>query len=98
MCTMYRRHVDDAQLAQRFQILEAQVKLLSEHLGLPSPPFPGAVPLTKSADDAAATGDGVPEEVLELVRAGKSTQAISLYRNVTGASLLEAKTVVDALR
>jgi ribosomal protein L7/L12 len=87
--------MDDAQLALRFQALEAQVKLLSDHLGLPSPPFPGAVQ-SASASEAAPTDD-VPGDVLELARAGKTTQAISRYRQLTGATLLEAKRIVEAL-
>jgi ribosomal protein L7/L12 len=39
----------------------------------------------------------VPAEVLELARSGKSIQAISAFRRLTGASLVEAKRVVDSL-
>jgi ribosomal protein L7/L12 len=89
--------MDDAQLARRFEMLEAQVKLLSDHLGLASPPYPGAVPGATPSDGASAPSGQVPEEVMELVRSGKTTQAISLYRRLTGASLLEAKTIVEGL-
>jgi len=92
--------MDDAQLARRFEMLEAQVKVLSDHLGLSSPPFPGAVAPSIPADDtsaSAATSGQVPDEVLELARAGKTTQAISLYRRLTGTTLLEAKTIVESL-
>jgi ribosomal protein L7/L12 len=50
---------------------------------------------------AVATVSGpassVPAEVVELARAGKSIQAISALRRLTGASLVEAKRVVDPL-
>jgi ribosomal protein L7/L12 len=80
--------MDDAALARRFGAIEEQLKLISEHLGLASPPFAGA----------AGDGDGaVPADVLELARGGKETQAISRLRQLTGMSLLEAKRVVDGL-
>ena len=77
----------DAQLAQRFALLEAQVKLLSDQLGMPCPPFASS----------ASSGSAVPAEVVELVRAGKKIQAISELRRMTGASLVEAKDIVEML-
>jgi len=79
--------MDDAQLAQRFALLEAQVKLLSDQLGMPCPPFAGV----------AAAGSAVPDEIVDLVRAGKKIQAISELRRLTGASLVEAKNIVESL-
>jgi len=79
--------------------LEAQVKLLSDHAGLPCPAFPGSAASSDAPVDAVVSGTAgqVPEEVAELARAGKTTQAISTYRRLTGASLLEAKTIVEGL-
>ncbi|CAL9503020.1 hypothetical protein [Streptomyces sp. enrichment culture] len=37
------------------------------------------------------------DEIIGLVRAGKQVQAIKLYRETTGADLLEAKQAVDRL-
>ncbi|MFZ4183226.1 hypothetical protein ACPCTK_15615 [Streptomyces pseudogriseolus] len=37
------------------------------------------------------------DEVLALVRDGKQVQAIKLYREATGAGLVEAKQAVDAM-
>jgi ribosomal protein L7/L12 len=79
--------MDDAQLAHRFALLEAQVKLLSDQLGMPCPPFAST----------ASSGSAVPAEVVELVRAGKKIQAISELRRLTGASLVEAKDIVESL-
>jgi ribosomal protein L7/L12 len=39
----------------------------------------------------------VPAEVVELVRAGQKIQAISELRRLTGASLVEAKDIVESL-
>ncbi len=80
--------MDDAALARRFGAIEAQLALISEHLGLECPPFPGAT---------GPTDGGVPAEVLELARGGKEMQAISRLRQLTGLSLVEAKRVVDGL-
>jgi ribosomal protein L7/L12 len=50
------------------------------------------------ASPGAPTGpSAVPAEVVELARAGKTVQAISLLRKLTGATLVEAKRVVDSL-
>jgi ribosomal protein L7/L12 len=40
---------------------------------------------------------GVPPEVKELVRAGKTLEALRRYREATGASLEQAKAVVLSL-
>jgi ribosomal protein L7/L12 len=45
-----------------------------------------------------AVGAGLPAVVRELASAGKTIQAIQLYREVTGAGLAEAKAAVERLR
>jgi ribosomal protein L7/L12 len=82
--------MDDVQLAQRFGIIEAQLRAISQHLGIDCPEFAsdGIVP---------AGASGVPAEVVQLARSGKAIQAISLLRQLTGATLVEAKNVVDSL-
>ncbi len=45
----------------------------------------------------APMNSGVPPEVKELVRAGKTLEALRRYREVTGASLEQAKAVVLSL-
>lgn len=40
---------------------------------------------------------GVPAEVSELVQAGKKMQAVKLYRSLNGATLEEARAVIDKL-
>jgi ribosomal protein L7/L12 len=88
--------VDDAQLATRFTAIERQLTLISQQLGISCPPF--ARDLAEPAADASGhDASGLPVEVVELARAGHTTQAISRLRQLTGASLLEAKRAVDAL-
>jgi hypothetical protein len=38
---------------------------------------------------------GIPAEVADLARAGKTVQAIHLYRQLTGASLEQGKAAVS---
>jgi ribosomal protein L7/L12 len=96
---LYDFGMDDAQLAQRFAALERQVKLLSDQLGVEYPAFPGALPMAGDAGAATApsTTGGVPDEVAELARAGHTAKAVSMLRMMTGATLLEAKKIVDNL-
>ena len=81
--------MDDAQLAKRFDLIEQQLRTLSEHLGISCPPFAG--------DGASAGAPAVPDEVVALAQAGKETEAVSLLRQLTGATRLEAKRTVDSL-
>jgi large subunit ribosomal protein L7/L12 len=75
---------------RRLALLEQQVRVLSERVGVPCPTF---------ASDVGTTGHGgVPAEVVALARGGNAIAAIKLYRELTGAGLREAKDVVDSLR
>jgi ribosomal protein L7/L12 len=49
--------------------------------------------------DAGVEGPPLPrqDEVLALVRSGKKIQAIKVYREATGAGLVEAKDAVERL-
>ncbi len=85
--------MEDSLVHRRLALLEHQVRLLSERVGVPCPTF---------ASDVGATAPsqfegGVPAEVVALARAGNAIAAIKLYRELTGAGLREAKDVVDSL-
>ena len=82
-----------ALINRRLALLEHQVRVLSEALGVPCPTF---------APDVGTTAPthlegGVPAEVVALARAGKAIAAIKLFRELTGAGLREAKAVVESL-
>jgi hypothetical protein len=82
--------MDDTQLARRFAIIEKQLRAISQHLGIDCPEF--------ASDGLESAGaSGVPAEVVQLARSGKAIQAISLLCKMTGATLVEAKKVVDSL-
>jgi ribosomal protein L7/L12 len=85
--------MEDPLVYRRLALLEQQVRVLSERLGVPCPTF---------GSDAGATPagqfeGGVPSEVVALARAGNAIAAIKLFRELTGAGLREAKEVVDSL-
>jgi ribosomal protein L7/L12 len=98
--------MDDVQLAQRFAVIERQLRIVSEHLGVDCPPFASdGVPTgaERGADGLRPTTgaepnpSALPDEVVDLARAGHVTEAISKLRHLTGATLLEAKRSVDGL-
>jgi ribosomal protein L7/L12 len=73
----------DPDVFNRIAALERKVSFLLQHLGI-------------DADEApAVTTD---DEVMRLVRLGKTIDAIKLYRERTGVGLAEAKTAIDQLR
>jgi ribosomal protein L7/L12 len=68
-------------LAKRLDYIEEHLVHLGEAVGFRYAPM----------------NSGVPPEVKELVRAGKTLEALRRYREVTGASLEQAKAVVLSL-
>jgi ribosomal protein L7/L12 len=68
-------------ISQRMEIIEKQVALISERLGMPFEPM----------------SSGVPVDVISLANEGKTLEAIKLYRQLTGASLDEARGIVASL-
>lgn len=85
--------MEDPLVYRRLALLEQQVRLLSEELGVPCPVFGSDVCRTSSDQFEG----GVPAEVVGLARAGNKIAAIKLFRELTGAGLREAKDVVDSL-
>ncbi len=85
--------MEDAHVYRRLALLEQQVRLLSERLGVPCPTFGSDVGTTPSGQFEG----GVPSEVVALARSGNAIAAIKLFRELTGAGLREAKQVVDSL-
>jgi len=100
--------MDELQVITRLAAIEAQLTLVSQHLGIPCPPFASTVlqgdsyPSPMSAPVGPPVG-GPPHpmqpayvaEVIALKRAGNTIGAIKAFREATGASLLEAKTAVE---
>jgi hypothetical protein len=71
----------DAQIVERLQRLDAQVRTISEHLGIPY-------------DDPGA---GVSQAVRDLVAAGDRMAAAKRHADETGVDFVEAQRVVNAL-
>ena len=82
-------HFDSSSLTQHFAAINARLVAIEERLALVSselglPPFAGP-------------SAGVPAEVLELAQAGNTLEALKLYRQMTGASLEDARAAVEGL-
>jgi len=100
--------MDELQVIKRLEAIEAQLTLVSQHLGIPCPPFAstvlqGAYGAPMGTPAGAPMGGPPPHqpayvaEVIALKRAGKTIDAIKVFREATGASLLEAKTAVEQI-
>jgi ribosomal protein L7/L12 len=66
----------------RIRRLEDQVALLSRHAGI-------------SWDEG--TGTGLPQQAIDLARAGNKIEAIKYYVQHSGVGLREAKDAIDKL-
>ncbi|MEV4168614.1 hypothetical protein [Nonomuraea sp. NPDC049709] len=73
-------------LEERIARLERQVAYLQRHLGI-DPAF----------IDSVSGGPELPPQFYQELRNGKMIKAIKIYREVTGASLLNAKNAVEAM-
>ena len=73
-----------AALETRLARLERKLDALMAHLDV-------------DYDDVKALRKAVPEDVLEFIDKGESIRAIKAYRQATGASLVNAKYVIDRL-
>lgn len=71
------------QLTQRVRVIEANIAVLVEHLGL-----------TMAEPEPTAS---VPPEVVQLVLAGNKIEAIKRYRELVPCGLAEAKAVIDQI-
>jgi hypothetical protein len=71
----------EAQLIDRVQRLETQLRAVYEQLGM-------------EYDDGAA---GVPHDVVELAQAGNRMRAAQLYCERTGCDFLEAQRIVNRI-
>lgn len=75
-------------LQQIFQRINDRIRAIEEHL----------VVLSEKAGVAySLPGEGLPKEVIELARAGKTLEAIKLYRELTNADFETAKAAVEAV-
>ncbi|MFC4010742.1 hypothetical protein ACFOY2_26180 [Nonomuraea purpurea] len=74
-------------LEERIARLERQVAYLQRHLGV-----------DPSLIDAVPGGPALPPDFYQALQKGKTIQAIKIYRQTTGASLLVAKNTVEAMQ
>ncbi len=86
-------------LELRLATIEHQLRTISAHLGIPfpAPGMPGA-PVSGPPPGWGAGDPGLTPDVVQLVRSGNVIAAIKRYREITGASLGDAKAAVEAVR
>ena len=87
--------MNDPQLEQRLAAIEHQLRLVSDRLGIPCPPFPSE--FGPPPGFGGSPFGGLPPDVVELARSGNALAAIKRYREITGASLAEAKDAIDRI-
>ncbi len=68
---------------RRLDHIEQQLQLLAKTVGVPYATW--------------AESQSVPDDVIELARAGKTLEAIGRYRQLTGANLEQARGIVAGL-
>ncbi|MEO3799125.1 hypothetical protein [Nonomuraea sp. B1E8] len=73
-------------LEERVARLETQIAYLQRHLGID----PALI-------DSVDQGPQLPPDFYVALRKGKTIQAIKIYREATGASLLNAKNAVEQM-
>jgi ribosomal protein L7/L12 len=66
---------------ERLRAIEAQLALLSDQAGI----------------EYQSPSEGVPEDVVELAKAGKELEAVRRYREITGVDAKEAPAVVAGI-
>jgi hypothetical protein len=69
------------QIFKRLELIEKQLRLVSEHVGIPM-------------EDPAAD---VPQEVIDLVQAGDRLGAVKKYRELVGGDVDTAREAIAAL-
>jgi len=98
--------------SERIAYLERRVNYLIRYLGIDPAHIAGGV-MPAGFPAGLPTGDGLPPglevaprdemsgaalgPVYDALRAGKAVDAVKLYRELTGASLAEAKYAVDSI-
>ena len=83
----------EAELTKAINRIDKRLDWIEESLGrLPELRY---VPMGRS--DTRPDEAGVPEDVAELARAGKTIDAIKRYRELTGVDFAHARQVIDSL-
>lgn len=83
----------EAQLTSAIERIEKRLDWIEENLGR----VVGLQYVPMGRSDVRPDASGVPEDVLELARAGKTMDAVKRYRELTGVDFAHAKQVIDQL-
>ena len=83
----------EAELTRAIERIEKRLDWIEENLAR----VVGLQYVAMGRSDTRPDASGVPEDVLELARAGKAMDAIKRYRELTGLDFAHAKQVIDNL-
>ena len=83
----------EAQLTQAINRIEKRLDWIEENLGR----VIGLQYVPMGRSDTRPDSTGVPTDVLELARAGKTMDAVKRYRELTGLDFAHAREVIDNL-
>lgn len=83
----------DAQLTSAIERIEKRLDWIEENLGR----VVGLQYTPMGRSETRPDASGVPEDVLELARAGKTVDAITRYRELTGLDFAHARDVIANL-
>jgi hypothetical protein len=83
----------EAELTRAVERIEKRLDWIEENLGR----VIGLKYVPMGRSDARPDATGVPTDVLELARAGKTMDAVKRYRELTGVDFAHAREVIDKL-
>jgi ribosomal protein L7/L12 len=79
---------NEALIGMQFQRINARLRAIEEQLAALS---------EKAGVSYEKPGANLPEDVVELAKAGKELEAVKRYRELTGADATEAQSVVAGI-
>jgi ribosomal protein L7/L12 len=84
--------MDEQELAARFDEISARLDHIEAALKISM-----LNAYTPWAEFVQKTAGGVPDEVVEMVRAGKRLQAMKRYMDLTGVGMATARQVIESI-
>jgi len=83
----------EAQLTKAIERIDKRLDWIEENLSR----VVGSDYVPMGRNEVRPDASSIPADVLELARAGKTTDAVTRYREVTGVDFAEARKVIDDL-
>jgi hypothetical protein len=90
---MTETSMTEAELTKAVNRLDKRLDWIEESLGR----VVGLQYVPMGRSDTRPDAAGVPAEVVELARVGKTMEAVARYRELTGVDFVHARQVIDSL-